>query len=95
MGGESHSGMKTSQLKPRWFDPKADRGCCKTGTVIFSLKEFAMNDVDAQVDPLYKAVESLFEKIFELGEEMGIPRKDIFPPTPYEDWGKSFEFIDD
>ena len=54
-----------------------------------------MHVVNEQADPLFKAVESLFEKIFVLGEEMGISRKDIFPPTPYEDWGKSFEVQDD
>ena len=63
--------------------------------VFFSFKEFAMNDVNVQADPLFKAVESLFEKIFVIGEEMGYQRKDIFPPTPYEDWGKSFEVQDD
>ena len=54
-----------------------------------------MHVVNEQADPLYKAVESLFEKIFALAEEMGYQRKDIFPPTPYEDWGKRFEYIDD
>lgn len=55
-----------------------------------------MNDVNVQADPLFKAVGSLFEKkIFVIGEEMGYQRKDIFPPTPYEGWGKSFEVEDD
>ena len=51
-----------------------------------------MNDVNKQVDPIFKAVESLFENIFMLAEEMGY--QDIFPPTPYEDWGKNFKELE-